>query len=427
MSIGVRLGNGANLGIALAILLLFVTAIGAPSVRAEEVGQTANCVPSSARVTSAYRVSRGALPPEVGQQGEKEVQLGDVVELRVEGLQAFAECAAKNEKSLRLFLDGQPLALEPDPPTDPSKGTIKYRLKVTDASANAWKLILGRPSLFSTKPIRLSVGIDYAIDAGDNTKLLLRVVPRVWFAIWLIILTALVALFWWCARNTSILRDGRSMSPTGDPTGLYSLARTQAAWWFFFILVSYLLIGLTTGDFTTSINATALTLLAIGGGTAAASSAIAATKDTEEAKDKEAASLEAVEQEMTQLKGQRGNLRNQLRAAGAPPPGSTQRLSLLQQMSTTAAKLAAARSQRSKLLGESENFVRDIISDANGASFHRFQMVAWTVILSFVFIRQVYENLAMPDFSPELLGLQGLSAATYLGLKTTEAMVPTKN
>ena len=99
---------------------------------------------------------------------------------------------------------------------------------------------------------------------------------------------------------------------------------------------------------------------------------------------------------------------------------------LLQLKAEKEARLAAAESKQRKLLGESEGFFTDIVSDANGASFHRFQMIAWTVILSIVFIREVYANLAMPEFSATLLGLQGLSAATYLGLKVNEAQVPSK-
>ena len=51
-------------------------------------------------------------------------------------------------------------------------------------------------------------------------------------------------------------------------------------------------------------------------------------------------------------------------------------------------------------------------------------MVAWTLVLSAVFAEQVYENLAMPTFSPVLIGLLGLSAGTYLGLKIPEPVVP---
>ena len=69
----------------------------------------------------------------------------------------------------------------------------------------------------------------------------------------------------------------------------------------------------------------------------------------------------------------------------------------------------------------SGNFLKDILSDATGVPLHRFQMLVWTVVLGIVFALQVYRNLAMMDFSPELLALQGISGGTYLGFKVPEA------
>jgi hypothetical protein len=55
---------------------------------------------------------------------------------------------------------------------------------------------------------------------------------------------------------------------------------------------------------------------------------------------------------------------------------------------------------------------------------HRFQLFAWTIILGVVFASAVLHEVAMPVFSATLLGLMGLSAGTYLGLKIPEATVP---
>ena len=79
-----------------------------------------------------------------------------------------------------------------------------------------------------------------------------------------------------------------------------------------------------------------------------------------------------------------------------------------------------------KLTRQSEHFLTDIMSYANGVSFHRFQMATWTLVLSLVFIEGVYENLAMPEFNTTLMGPLGLSAGTYLGLKIPEASTPKK-
>ncbi len=68
--------------------------------------------------------------------------------------------------------------------------------------------------------------------------------------------------------------------------------------------------------------------------------------------------------------------------------------------------------------------LKNSLSDANGVNFHRFQMAVWTLLLGFIFIKEVYENLAMPAFDQTLMGLLGLSAGTYLGLKIPEPTVP---
>jgi hypothetical protein len=62
-------------------------------------------------------------------------------------------------------------------------------------------------------------------------------------------------------------------------------------------------------------------------------------------------------------------------------------------------------------------FLSDISDDGNGPSFHRLQVVIWTLILGAVFIRQVARTLSMPEFPETLLILMGISGVTYLGFK----------
>ena len=68
----------------------------------------------------------------------------------------------------------------------------------------------------------------------------------------------------------------------------------------------------------------------------------------------------------------------------------------------------------------SQGFLRDLLSDGSGYSFHRFQIFAWTIVLGIIFVSSVYNNLTMPEFSTTLLGLMGLSAGTYIGFKFPE-------
>ena len=58
-----------------------------------------------------------------------------------------------------------------------------------------------------------------------------------------------------------------------------------------------------------------------------------------------------------------------------------------------------------------------LLSDERGVSFHRFQMLAWALILGVMFLIEVLARLGMPVLDPTLLGLLGISSGTYLGLK----------
>lgn len=75
---------------------------------------------------------------------------------------------------------------------------------------------------------------------------------------------------------------------------------------------------------------------------------------------------------------------------------------------------------RSKPAQQSQGFLKDILSDDYGISFHRFQIFAWTIVLVAVFIRQVTAYMTMPEFDSSLLVLMGISSGTYLGVKVTE-------
>lgn len=71
----------------------------------------------------------------------------------------------------------------------------------------------------------------------------------------------------------------------------------------------------------------------------------------------------------------------------------------------------------------SEGFFIDILSDDNGISLHRFQSFVWTLIAVVVYIYKVSEvrtGCLLPELSDTLLALTGISSATYLVLRTKE-------
>lgn len=68
----------------------------------------------------------------------------------------------------------------------------------------------------------------------------------------------------------------------------------------------------------------------------------------------------------------------------------------------------------------SRGFLLDVLSTEAGVTFHRFQMLAFTVVMVAVFCRQAISYMTMPEFPPTLLTLMGISSATYVGFKFTE-------
>ena len=94
--------------------------------------------------------------------------------------------------------------------------------------------------------------------------------------------------------------------------------------------------------------------------------------------------------------------------------------------SGTALGSVAVDASKEHVAAPSDGFFMDILSDATGICFYRFQMFVWTLVLGVIFLSSVWYSLSMPEFSATLLALQGISAGTYLGFKIPEKpMAPT--
>lgn len=375
MSQWLRLRILMGLGIGLAI-------VGGPG-RTAMAADTDPCKPSGATVTDAYKF---------GDPTEKEyiVELGNKVAVVVDKPTEFLTEAACRKKSIVLYVNGQATGNILAGLTGPQNNTLIFFFRQVGATHEFWNVLLGRPD-FDPREMRISVGIEGQTPLPiSDKKLDLTVLPIVAVLFWFVILAGLAGGFFCLARHSTILRD-QLLDPNSAPgaLGAYSLSKLQGAWWFFIILAMYLLIGIVTGDFSNSINSTALILLGIGAGTVVGSAAIDASK------------IEQRKADLTAAKAQRAAL-----AVGA-------------------AGIAAADAKVDALNGKSVNFLEDILSDGNGVNFHRFQLAAWTLVLSIIFISQVYADLAMPIFNQTLMGLFGLSAGTYLGLKIPEPTKPT--
>jgi hypothetical protein len=204
------------------------------------------------------------------------------------------------------------------------------------------------------------------------------------------------------------------------------------AWWLFVILAAYLFIGLMTGNYL-NVTTQAVALLGISALTAVGAVAIDQNRRDRGAEDQKS----ALTAEQTTLVAKHATLVKELDETAA-------RLAMLGIAPADANDLVKAQTEkqieRDKTLSRlnqigqelkrldatvrvnpaTGNFLKDVLSDATGVTLHRFQMLVWTVVLGIVFAIQVYSNLAMLDFSPELLALQGISGGTYLGFKVPE-------
>ncbi len=269
--------------------------------------------------------------------------------------------------------------------------------KDTSANRDAWNALLGRSK--GTIAFEVGVAPGGKLPYVGSQKVTFEVLSGLEVLSSVLIFIALLASFLLLARLTDLLRDAPSDSNGKKMT--YSLARCQMAWWFFIVVGGFLYIWLVCGD-RDSLTAGVLTLIGISAATGFSSFLV----DSSKADQRKA------------LLSEQSDLQTRLEV-----------LSVVQ--GAIAVDLAAEQQQKQKRLAEvnaslaalpspvstSDGLIFDILRDESGISFHRFQMVAWTVILGFVFVVAVYKTLAMPDFSATLLGLMGISAGTYIGFK----------
>ncbi|HYX14417.1 MAG TPA: hypothetical protein VE944_08635 [Nostoc sp.] len=340
-----------------------------------------------------------------------EVKMGDRIRIKVEGLSAATRKATANAtnsfdpRQLVLYLDGYELedvhgepvivkVVGKDQKTVLEDDWLAFRLERTDSSQAAWNGLLGRPSRYSINaiagvgcPKKLAIPVSDGFPPPQLTIVLFS--WRFWLCLFLLV--TVVLMFIRYCRNTlrssgiegvycqkeviggqellitekvDLKNESRKSQITQFFLGRkkisrnpFSLSISQLAFWTFLIFGAYLIIYGITGDYTNILTQQSLILLGINSVTAFGTSLIDGQGNEKKRK-------------------------------------GSQRLS--------------------------EGFFYDILSDINGVNFHRFQTFIWTVAIGLFFVWEVLKNLAMPEFDDTLLTLQGISAATYLGLRGQE-------
>ena len=324
------------------------------------------------------------------------VALGDALKIKINGLSAALSQNKYKLSDFILYIDGHPI------PFAASEGAfsagsdeLAFLLTREDLNRLSWDPILGAPRDY-TRKINVSIGLNGQAGVLPNTVTgVLTVVDKGWLIIMGAALIAVAFILVIASIKGEIIRDATPADFAGakvrgnlEPKRTYSLSQFQMAWWFFIILGSYLFLLLVTHNFT-ALSTQALMLMGISATTAGFARMIEVNKANP--------TLDAFTDVVTQI--------NSAKAKQVPAAAMA---ALFANRDLLAAKLA------------SKGFIQDVLSDVSGISLHRLQNFIWTLVLSFVFIAEVYRHLAMPEFDGTTLALLGISGGTYLGFKVPE-------
>jgi hypothetical protein len=210
----------------------------------------------------------------------------------------------------------------------------------------------------------------------------------------------LLILFISVAFRTDILRDP-TRKLRSDLNFPFSLSRLQMAFWLFVVVSSFLFLFVATQKVTV-LNVTCLWLIGIGSGTALGAAIITPGNANNQMATNKTIQLKAEDD--------RNRLTILLQKKRRGQTLSSDEQAELETLEKVPKSYSGFASLRQLLI--------DVISDdAEGVAIYRFQMLAWTIALGFVFIFKVAVDRSIPTFDVATLGLLGISSGTYLGFK----------
>ena len=351
--------------------------------------------------TPAATVPAAADKPTVVSFDPTEIQLGKSVALLIPDLDAIKDKDHPDPTQAILYINGLPVT---DAHARRDGNKLIFDLQESSESGKTWTSVLGSPD-------SLSRNVDLTVGFSDGTKWPSKahgkivVVPLGWFWFCVIFLALLLIVFGYLAINSNILRDVEP-EPGNDQKKTLSLSRVQMAIWFFVVLGAFLLIWSITG--ATSISTTALTLMGISLGTGLAATVVDSNKRT------------AAKTQVDNLTAERSDIIKrieQLRPAITAVAEVVEQQGLQSELNERTARLAAVNNQLTSVRNSlapmaAQGIANDLLTDANGAALHRFQLAAWTLVLAIIFLHRVYTDLAMPELDGTLLALMGISNGT---------------
>jgi hypothetical protein len=401
------------------LLLAFVPVTTSAQTPSPNVSPSPTATPSSA----GSPTSSAARPKVIAVEGN--LELDDIIRVQVDHLHEWVMNPQNDASKLVPYLNGRAIHGDYPEEINASLNELYFHLQILPENKSTWVDLLGAPE-GRRKPVSFSVGLESPQSPFDsvfekNNPVTLTVISPVYGFVAVVVVLVTLVLLIWLARSTNLIRDGGSRVP-GERRP-YNLGRTQMAFWFFLIYASYMTIWLIT-DALDTITASLLVLMGISAGTALSEAMIDSGK-----MDANANQLQSFAAEKLSLEQTIPDLQSQLTTINAKatllPEDTANRDSLNNQLQMRRARLAQVNQEIQSLTpaadsGVSKGFIRDILSDSSGYSFHRFQIFAWTIVLGIIFISSVYNNLTMPEFSTTLLGLMGISSGTYIGFKFPE-------
>ncbi len=353
---------------------------------------------------------------------EGHLELDTIIKVEVAN---FSEWAATHDATkLVPFLNGRAVRGGYPNELHPDSRRLSFHLLITPENKHLWVDLLGAPHGLS-HPVTFTIGLEtespFDTVFDQSNPLPLTVISPPYGVISLIIIAFTLVLFIWLARTTNLIREAGTAVP--GKLRPYNLGRTQMAFWFFLVYVSYVVIWLVTSALDT-ITPSLLGLMGISAGTALGEALIDSGKDTARASQLQDLTAEklSLEQGIPELQSQIGALNSKPTLTN---DDTANRDSLNKQLQESRTRLAQLNQQLQAITppstaGHSQGLLRDILRDGSGYSFHRFQIFAWSIVLGIIFLSAVYNSLAMPEFSTTLLGLMGISSGTYIGFKFPE-------
>ncbi|HKF49298.1 MAG TPA: hypothetical protein VKB38_18205 [Terracidiphilus sp.] len=401
----------------LGILILFLC----PAASTESAAAETGAAQAATQQTTASGAAAASQPKVTSLSGNLEED--DLITVKIDHLGEWA--ATNDARKLVPYLNGLALRANYPAEIDTAKDQLTFHLRLLPENKHVWIDLLGAPTGIR-RPITFSVGLedqssfDSVYEAGNTVDL--TVISPWYGVIALIVIVLNLVVLIWLARTTSIIREP-GPKPGGGKLRRYSLGRAQMAFWFLLIFTAYVVVWLITGALDT-ITPSLLALMGISAATGLSEAMIDSGKDaaSESQSQDRTAEKRVLEQDIAQAQAQVTEIE---RKPALSPEDLSNRESLSSRLTSQRVRLSQISQEIQALTPAAEThvsagFMRDILSDGNGVSFHRFQIFAWTIVLGIMFLSSVYNGLTMPEFSASLLGLMGISSGTYIGFKFPE-------